>query len=298
MNRIKLILIAFVLIASTSIASAGNVGGDIKIDTTWNESGSPYNVISNVNVWNLSNDVTLTIEPGVVVNFSEGTWLWIGAGGKLLAEGASDNKITFTGAEKIPGHWEGIIFGPFSDDASVIDNAIIEYGGYACECDCFDARYANIILWKAAPTINGSTIRNSAGDGILCIGPVGGSCSTPTITCNWITDNINGVRTLAKTDPTIENNNICGNSEYGVLNNRLLSSSWISATYNWWGSATGPTHSGNIDGTGDAVSNKVYYDPWEGQPAPCAPIPELSSVILVAAGLLMLAGCFRIGRRD
>ena len=288
MNRIKLILIAFVLIASISVASATDVGGVIMTDTTWNASGSPYNVIDDVTVVNRSTDVTLTIEPGVTVNFSEGAWLWIGANGKLNASGTSEEKITFTGTEKTPGHWKGIVFGPFSNDTSAIDNAIIEYGGYAHSSNNW--RFANLITYNAAPSINGSMIRNSGGGGILCIGPH----STPTITCNWITNNENGVHTVANAEPAISNNNICGNSEYGVLNE--LTTKKVNAKNNWWGDSSGPGKVG--PGTGDNVSNKVYYDPWEGQPVPCAPIPELSSVILVAAGIMMLAGCARIGRRD
>ena len=286
MNRIKLILIAFVLIASISIASATDVSGWIKTDTTWNLTGSPYNVTDDVKVLH----ATLTIDPGVTVNFEERTLLRISAGGKLLAEGTSEDKITFTGAEKTKGYWEGIVFMPASDDTSAIDNAIIEYGGYAHSSNNW--RFANLITYNAAPSINGSMIRNSGGGGILCIGPH----STPTITCNWITNNENGVYTVANAEPAIGNNNICGNSEYGVLNR--LTTRTVDATNNWWGNATGPTHSGNPGGTGDAVSDKVDYSGWTGSPVPCAPIPELSSVILVAAGIMMLAGCARIGRRD
>lgn len=290
MNIIKSILVTLVLIASISVASAGDVGGYITEDETWGLAGSPYNVTGNVKVWY----ATLTINPGVTVNFSDGKYLWIKANGKLLAEGTPDDKITFTGTEKTAGHWKGIIFGPLSDDESVIDNAIIEYGGYACECDCLDARYANIMLWKAAPTITNSTIRNSVGDGILCIG----SSSTPTITCNWITNNTNGVHTVLRAQPAINYNNICGNSEYGVLH----SAKWwhypptVDATHNWWGANDGPSGAGT--GTGDAVSDKVDYSDWTGSPVPCAPIPELSSIILVAVGIMMLAGYVRIGRRD
>ena len=305
MNIIKQILIAFVLIASISVASATDVSGQITSDETWDLAGSPYNVTGDVTVLG----ATLIIDPGVTVNFAKGTWLWIGAGGKLLAEGASDNKITFTGTEKIPGHWKGIVFGPLSSDASAIDNAIIEYGGHKCWCKSGD-RYANIITGAAAPLINGSTIRNSAGDGILCIGrsAVGGSTSTttkdqccdwkdPTITCNWITNNTNGVHTLLRAEPKINDNNICGNSDYGVLNTMLLSyPPTVNAKNNWWGADDGPSEEGS--GSGDAVSKYVDYSDWTGEPVPCAPIPELSSIILVAAGLLMLVGCARIGRRD
>lgn len=299
MNRIKLILIVFVLIASTSIASAGtnNVGGDITTDETWTLAGSPYNVTRSVTVLN---DATLTIDPGVTVNFKKGRYLWIGGvikSGKLVADGTSEKKIIFTGTDKTAGHWRGIVFSPTSDDTSVINNAIIEYGGRKCWCND-SHRFANLILCFAAPTINGSTIQNSNGDGILCIGRSWNVTTSgwqdPTITCNLITNNINGVHTLLSANPTIKNNNICGNSMYGVCNDAL--SVWANATNNWWGNASGP--SGVGPGTGDAVSDKVDYSGWTGSPVPCAPIPELSSVILVAAGLLMLAGYVRIGRRD
>ncbi len=319
MNRIKLILIAFVLIASISVASAADVGGVIMTDTTWNASGSPYNVIGSVLVWNGS---TLTIEPGVVVNFADGKYLWIGDSGKLIADGTPDDKITFTGISKTKGYWKGVVFGPLSDDASVINNTIIEYGGREwfsgkSSEQCFTTSShanvvpsltenqisqikthgislrANIITCCAAPTITNSTIRNSAGNGILCIGPH----STPTITCNWITNNTNGVHTLLMAEPKINDNNICGNSDYGVLNTKLLLyPPAVNAKNNWWGADDGP--SGEGSGSGDAVSKYVDYSDWTGEPVPCAPIPELSSIILVAAGIMMLAGYVRIGRRD
>ncbi len=38
----------------------------------------------------------------------------------------------------------------------------------------------------------------------------------------------------------------------------------INATYNWWGDASGPTHSSNSDGKGDAVSDNVDFIPFLG----------------------------------
>ena len=129
MNRIKLILIAFVLIASISVASATDKSGNIDTDTTWNLDDSPYTVTDDVIVYN---GATLTIDPGVTVNFEVGTRLQIGKlgfnrVGKLVADGTSGT-ITFTGTVPTAGHWNGIVFMPQSDDTSVIDNAIVEYG--------------------------------------------------------------------------------------------------------------------------------------------------------------------------
>jgi len=77
---------------------------------------------------------------------------------------------------------------------------------------------------------------------------------------------------------SIYNNNFIGNTEFGL---------WISdpppgsdtssaiggpldAENNWWGTNSGPTHAGNPDGSGDAVSDNVDFDPWlVNRPASC-----------------------------
>jgi len=63
-------------------------------------------------------------------------------------------------------------------------------------------------------------------------------------------------------------NNIVGNSpegsgSYGVYNENAEET--VDATLNWWGNASGPTHTSNPGGTGDAVSDNVDYDPWLGE---------------------------------
>lgn len=63
-------------------------------------------------------------------------------------------------------------------------------------------------------------------------------------------------------------NNIYGNVNYGVYN---ASGSYVDARFNWWGHASGPTHSGNPGGTGDTVSDFVKFTPWGLVLNPCAP---------------------------
>ena len=56
-------------------------------------------------------------------------------------------------------------------------------------------------------------------------------------------------------------NNISGNTMgFNVWTDSGMTT--VDATMNWWGDASGPTHSGNPGGTGDAVSDNVDYDPW------------------------------------
>ncbi len=48
----------------------------------------------------------------------------------------------------------------------------------------------------------------------------------------------------------------------------------INAEYNWWGHCSGPIHSGNPSGLGNAVSDNVDYDPWAGKViGPTDPVP-------------------------
>ncbi len=58
---------------------------------------------------------------------------------------------------------------------------------------------------------------------------------------------------------TVNNNNIAGNTRYGVWNE---GGETLDATRNWWGHVSGPNAMG--PGSGDDVSRKVIYSPWLG----------------------------------
>ena len=61
----------------------------------------------------------------------------------------------------------------------------------------------------------------------------------------------------------VRNSNIVGNSQFGVKHDNFpISSGVVTATCNWWGDPSGPTHSTNDDGVGDTVSDNVSFDPW------------------------------------
>ena len=55
-------------------------------------------------------------------------------------------------------------------------------------------------------------------------------------------------------------NNIKGNIGYGICNLDIAGT--LDAVNNYWGSATGPTHTSNPSGTGDPVSDYVTYTPY------------------------------------
>jgi PKD repeat protein len=94
----------FDLTMAASLAHT-DVGGPITTNTTWALADSPYVVVADVVVLS---DVFLTIEPGVVVKFANGTTLVVD--GTLLAEGNATHGIVFTSNATIPasGDWGGI----------------------------------------------------------------------------------------------------------------------------------------------------------------------------------------------
>jgi len=58
----------------------------------------------------------------------------------------------------------------------------------------------------------------------------------------------------------IVNNSNAGQGSAAVLNEN--SAEPVNALLNWWGNASGPSHSANPSGTGDAVSDSVNFTPW------------------------------------
>jgi hypothetical protein len=108
------------------------------------------------------------------------------------------------------------------------------------------------------------------------------------INSNQMLNNTVGIE--VRGDPTliVKSNSISGNTEYGIKN--LSLNVVIDAINNWWGDASGPsTHPDDFvdpdgyvldpdtgkpaDGSGDAVSVNVLFDPWLEQD-PFAPDPD------------------------
>ena len=121
------------------------------------------------------------------------------------------------------------------------------------------------------------------------------STNTYDISGNYITDSIVGILVKNKNCANTEDlanvsvycNNIVGNTA-GIFNEDDVT---LLAENNWWGDATGPTHSGNSGGLGDPASDYVDYAPWLSGPCPNA-VPEPATLSLLALG-----GVFALIRR-
>lgn len=63
---------------------------------------------------------TLTLEPGVDVQFQEGTGIDIGSDATLVAEGTSDERIILHGVEQERGFWKGLQYSNESQDNRLV----------------------------------------------------------------------------------------------------------------------------------------------------------------------------------
>jgi parallel beta-helix repeat protein len=176
----------FVACASTQfgvVYASTEVGGTLGSDNRWTKANSPYSLIGPILV---SEEVTLTVEPGVTVNFNG---YYIRVNGTLVARGSSTNKIYFKDGSK-PPNW-AIAFTSSSSDwneqsgsGSIIENAVLNSTG--------------ISITDAYPKISNNSI--SAGNAIDIFG------GSPVISNNTIDGNI-GVHYAS---PIIRDNFITG----------------------------------------------------------------------------------------
>jgi hypothetical protein len=90
------------------------VSGILNSDRTWTQLDGPYVIEDNVTV---AAQVTLTIEPGVLVKFTGPHWLKVE--GTLLAQGSADELIIFS-SDASDRYWHRLEFLPGSD-ASILD---------------------------------------------------------------------------------------------------------------------------------------------------------------------------------
>jgi hypothetical protein len=96
-NFIKFYCATFILLCSSTVFAQTTISNPIYTSTTWNLSGSPYIIASNIVVFE---GATLSIDPGVVVKFQDG--ITVDFRGKLVANGTATAPITFTSANANP----------------------------------------------------------------------------------------------------------------------------------------------------------------------------------------------------
>jgi hypothetical protein len=220
-TTITLFLNFFSLIIVNIVIAETHVSGPIDADTKWTLSNGPYIVTDSVIV---RSNITLTIDPGVIVKFSGGKAIQID--GKLVARGQKSNMITFTSKESVPspGDWGYIFFSESSVDAvfdeqdnfqggSIMEFCLVEYAG-----DEDIDQSGAIRMNDAHPFISNCTIRNNHSTGIFAWN----LSDRLNIVNNTIEFNKGAGIDISAEEGAgwIYNNSICNNSSSGISANK------------------------------------------------------------------------------
>ncbi len=183
MSRFRHVLTLFAflvaLVATSREALATTfVGGNITTNTTWTAANSPYEVTSDVLVYNNSR---LTIEPGVTVNFNTGTGLTIGyqaydqgqinsvERGALTVNGSAASPVLFTAKSGAAGGWKGLAFGSATDFGGLASNLnylTVEKAGQSNTLGgSIGAVNANILFVTTGTTFTINNVQANGGSG-------------------------------------------------------------------------------------------------------------------------------------
>ena len=193
--------------------------------------------------YTIGTSVILTLSPGLVLKFPEYGDIKVKRG--LIAEGGAtpDSTIVFTDIR------DDFYGGDTNADSNLTTPSYVRgWSGIFFQDESFDAacRLKNcIIRYAGRGTNDGAVTANS---------------SSPTIMYSVLKENRYGLTVNGASNPSINYSDIYQNISHGVRN--VSGSFTIDATNNWWGSNTGPTHSGNPGGTGQSVTDGVNYGSW------------------------------------
>jgi hypothetical protein len=204
--------------------------------------------------YQVETNAILTFSPGLIIKFFPLTGMTVRRG--LIAEGSSntDSAIVFTDLRD-----------DFYGNDTNSDSTLTSPTGY---------NYQSYYYWY--PGWNGITFTNQSlapycrvrnaifryagiyygGDAAALTFTTAGG----TVTYSSFSNNYNAITATGSSNPVVQYNDIFNNAQYGVKN--VNKSFNIAAQNNWWGSNTGPTHSGNPGGTGQAVTDSVNYMPF------------------------------------
>ncbi|MBN2681610.1 MAG: hypothetical protein JXR58_03825 [Bacteroidales bacterium] len=133
------------------------INTDVVVPTTWK---ADKTIIIDGHIY-VNDD--LTIEPGAVIKFKEGSSLNIGNSeyGSMLAEGTAEKPILFTSysANPSPGDWKYIYFGENnSSSRSSLKYCTIQYGG--------DTDYGMLHFYNTQIKLENTIIKNSLKNGV------------------------------------------------------------------------------------------------------------------------------------
>lgn len=123
------------------------------------QEGCTYTVPEGIGGVEVTDGVTLSIEPGVEIEVAEGTGININSGGTISAKGTEDSPIEIYGSAEERGHWRGLEIRSDDPDNELEHVTVAHAGGG------FAAIYMHRVD-AAQATIRNCTVRESGSVGI------------------------------------------------------------------------------------------------------------------------------------
>lgn len=160
-------LVVFFIGLNIGLYAQTNVSGFITTDSTWTVDGSPYEVISNLQI---TSSGSLTIDPGVEVWIEANTSIIVD--GDLVSNGTTGDRVLFT-SRKAPGSrakgdWNEI--NVRSGGLASFNATTIEYGGYSSS---YNIGYSCLSSTGGAITVSDNCIIKDSNNTGVEVGNVG-----------------------------------------------------------------------------------------------------------------------------
>ena len=146
----------------TAQTSTVQLSGTITTDSTLTAAQN-YVVTGGLTI---SNDATLTIEPGVHLPFQSGAGLYVDPDAVLDADGTSGEPITMTATtgNEQSGWWQGV-FSFSAEPNNLLDHVEVRHAGSGSPSTVDDG--GGVVAGGSALTVTNSTIAQSGADGLL-----------------------------------------------------------------------------------------------------------------------------------
>jgi hypothetical protein len=147
-------------VQETGILNA-DISQDLQLVSRFDDPAKPdYLVTEDIHV-----TAQLLIGPSVTIAFEAGKGMYIDSQANIQAIAALENEAIFTGKEKTPGYWKGLVINS-AHPLNKLSHVIVEYGGSApAEGHEYEANLT--VSSTAGLSVESLTIRHGGGYGIL-----------------------------------------------------------------------------------------------------------------------------------
>lgn len=153
-NRAYIVIFTAILFTALPVKSQVYVGGELTADAIYSPLNNPYIVTQDLVV---PPDVTLTLLPGVQLQFEIGTRLVIQ--GTLIAKGNADQKIFFQAKSQLPfpGQWYGILFN--NSHSQLASDSTYFSGSVLSDAEISNASYSVTLDQNSSLLIENTLVR-------------------------------------------------------------------------------------------------------------------------------------------